>query len=304
MNAEKAGVIDVLMKKIIVDVSVIRKNGKPILKLFSEQFLIGKILNRLVRIIVLFIDISPLTGVFERIKNSLSTSDRPYFQQAIDACQIKVVAKGLKLSNIKKTGPAVFYANHPLCGADVFVILSEIEKVRPDIKVVVATFLENFPGLTEHCFVINNLIGDESARDYNSDKIPKINQHIADGGALLVFPAGALSSWIGNDKRYAKDPEWKKGFIKFAEAHPETDFYPIFVEGQPSQTHLKLRSRCRHLANAYVFKDLCNQVGTTATIHIGDPIPLTALQNQDYPAQIAYLRERLYALGAEYINAC
>lgn len=293
---------DILMRKVIIDVKVVEKNGKQTLKLFSEKFLAGKVLNIIVKFIGIFVDLTTLGLVLERMNTSLKKSNESYFKQAIDAFKITVKTKGLDFSHVKKSGPAIFYANHPLCGADVFVVMSEIEKVRPDVKVVVATFLENFPGLKDKCFVVNNLVGDTNAKSYNQEVIQKINKHIADGGALLVFPAGALSTWVDNDRSYAKDIEWRKGFIKFGEAHPETDYYPIFVEGEPSQTHLKLRAFNKHIANAYVFKDLTNQVGTTATIHLASPIKLATISDQSYKYQISYLRNSLYDVGSNYIK--
>ena len=293
---------DILMRKVVIDVTVVENNGKPYLKLFSEKFFAGKALNLIVRIIGKFVDLMTLGMVLERMDKSLKVDEKPYFDQTIDALKINVKTKGLDLSKIKKTGPAVFYANHPLCGADVFVVMSQIAKVRPDVKDVVATFLENFPGLTDHCFVVNNLVGDTNAKSYNKEKIKDVNQHVADGGALLVFPAGALCTWVDGDRTYARDIEWKKGFIKFGEAHEDTDYYPVFIEGEPSQTHLKLRAFNKHLANAYVFKDLSNQVGTTATINLGNPIKLKTIQDKDYKYQISYLRNCLYDVGSSYIK--
>ena len=78
---------------------------------------------------------------------------------------------------------------------------------------------------------------------------------------------------------FCVDTEWKKGFIKFGELHEDTDYYPVFVESEPSQTHLKLRNISKHLGNAYVFRELTNLVGTTAIINIGNPIKLSILSH-------------------------
>ncbi len=298
---QKVSFGDNLMKWVIIDPQVIEKGNRKIIKLFGEKFLLGKILNKIVFLVSLLVDLETLFMVLIRLRESLKTSTEPYFKQTIDAFQCKVNNKGIDLSKIKKEGPAVFYANHPLAGMDVFAVMSQLEKVRPDVKVVVATFLENFPGLEGKCFVVNNQLYD-GAKEYNKDKMTQINDHIKNGGALLIFPSGKLSRWEGS-KFHAVDAEWKKGFIKIGEHHTETDYYPVFLEGEPSKTYLRLQSISRHLANPYVFKELSNRVGTDADLHIGPAIKLASIQDKSYPEQITFLRQRLYGLGHEYFNA-
>lgn len=298
---QKVNFGDKLMKWVIIDPQVIEKGNRKIIKLFGEKYLLGKVLNKIVFLLSLVIDLETLLMVLIRLRKSLAISNEPYFKQTIDAFKCKVTNKGLDLSKVKKEGPAIFYANHPLAGLDVFAVLSEIEKVRPDVKVVAATFLENFPGLEGKSFIVNNQLYD-GAKDYNKDKIQQINDYIKNGGALLIFPSGKLSRWEGS-KFHAVDAEWKKGFIKIGENHEDTDYYPVFVEGEPSKTYLRLQSISRHLANPYVFKELSNRVGTDAVLHFGPAIKLASIQDRSYPDQIAFLRQRLYGLGHEYFNA-
>lgn len=293
---------DKLMKWVIIDPQVIEKGNRKVIKLFGEKFLLGKVLNKMVAFISLFVDLETLLMVLIRLRKSLANSSDPYFKQTIDAFQCNVTKKGIDFSKVKKEGPAIFYANHPLAGLDVFAVLSEIEKVRPDVKVVAATFLENFPGLEGKSFIVNNQLYD-GAKDYNKDKITQINDYIKQGGALLIFPSGKLSRWEDGSTFHAVDAEWKKGFIKIGENHEDTDYYPIFVEGEPSKTYLRLQSISRHLANPYVFKELSNRVGTDATVHFGPGIKLASIQDKTYPEQIQFLRQRLYGLGHEYFNA-
>ncbi len=296
-----AGCGDYLMKKAVIDVKVTEHNGNKKLKIFTEDNYIGRILNKVSLLFNNKLGLEKLKYAIDRLQTSLAKSDRPYFEQFISSFRIKTKVVNGDFSKVKKTGPVVFYANHPLSGGDVFALMSEIEKVRPDVKVVVASFLESIPGLKNEAFVVNVLKGEE-AKKYNKKMIEVINSHVREGKALLIFPAGSVSAWTPDNKIYAQDPIWKKGFIKFGEQSDDTTYHPIFVEGEPSEDYLKLREKSVNLSNAYIFKELSNQINSTLSFHLGNGIKLNKLKSFSYSEQISYFRGKLYNLGTNYFH--
>ena len=84
-SKQKLGLGDKLMKWVIIDPQVKEINGKRKIKLFSEVNLLGKILNVFVGIVSKVVDIETLLMVLMRLRESLKSSNEPYFKQAIDA---------------------------------------------------------------------------------------------------------------------------------------------------------------------------------------------------------------------------
>ncbi len=287
------------MNKAVLDIKVVIKDGKRKLKIFTDSNAVGRFFNTISGFFNNTLGLDRLKEAIYRLQKNLIEMKGPYFAKLADAFKLKSqITKG-DFSKVPRDKPVVFIAPHPLSGIDTFLLMKEIEKVRPDTKVVVASFLESIPGLAENAFVVNVLKTPE-AKEYNKEMIKIINKHVAEGNSLLIFPSGSVSRWDEGTKVHAVDPEWKKGFIKFGEQSEDTVYVPLFVEGEPSQQYLKMREKNTTLSNALIFKELSSQIGSTVKFQIGDNINLKDLERFSYEEKIDYFRAKLYSLGTDY----
>ncbi len=288
-----------LMEKAVLDIRVVIKDGQRRLKIFTESTAVGRFLNTVSGLFKNTLGLENLKNAIYRLQRNLKKMDGPYFAKLSQAFRLKAkITKG-NFDNVPKDKPVIFYANHPLSGIDAFLMMKEIEQVRPDTKVIAASFLESIPGFAENAYIVNVLKTPE-AREYNQEMIKIINQHVKEGKSLLIFPAGSVSRWDEGARTYAMDPEWKKGFIKFGEQSEETTYIPLFVEGEPSEAYLKTREKNVTLSNALIFKELSNQINSTVRFQVGEGIRLSDLHYFSYEEKISYLRAKLYDQGTEY----
>ena len=296
----RAGVIDNcsknFMKKAVVDVKVVDKK----LVIFTQENSVGRSLNKIFKLFKKTLRLDELKKSIINLGKLVQTPG-PFFGKVSEAFELNAKNYGIDLSHIKKEGSAIFYANHPLSGAEGFAIMEELEKVRPDIKALGASYLESLPGFKENVFIVDVSRTKEASRR-NKKTIIDISRHIKNGGSLLIFPAGSVSAWQSKNAQYAIDPIWREGFIKFAQRNADTSFYPLFVEGEPSKKYLKLRQKQPLLSNAYVFRELANQKGRTINYHLGKAIEHKQISQYELEEQIHYLRAKLYSLGTEYIR--
>lgn len=284
-----------LMQNAAIDMKVVETNGKLSLSVFKPDHWVGRWLNRIAGVFKNPLRLDDLARAIYRLDRNLDAS-KPYFSQVADAFYLNPRFHGENLSTLPKSGPTIFYLNHPLSGADAFAVMVEIEKIRPDAKVIAANYLESLPGFKEHAFIVNVLKTPE-AKATNRAVLAEVNAHIKNGGALVIFPAGSVSVRAkGVKSGYPFDPEWKAGILRFGEQSPNTVFHPIFVGGQPSEQYLRLRDFSVGLSNAYVFRELANQIGTTIDFTLGKPISQKELLAIPEATRIETLRTRLYQL--------
>ncbi|MEN8249622.1 MAG: hypothetical protein ABFS32_11870 [Bacteroidota bacterium] len=290
-----------LVKKIIIDIKVSENSkGERKLTFFTTKTFFGKVLNQGIKLFAKKLNLKDLEGIIYRIQKDLNPH-KLYFKHTAKAFGFKIKVTGLPFSDVKKEGPIIFYANHPLSGADAFALASEIEKIRPDIKTIASTYVESIPGLRENSFVVNVFDGPD-VRELNKKKFDMINKHISQGNSLLIFPAGSMSCWSDDNQVYALDPPWRVGIARIGEQSPDTVFIPVFVQGEPSDEYLNLRKKSPALASILVFKELARQKDGEIDFVVGEGISINELKDLSYQDKVDYLRASLYSLGTDYFK--
>ncbi len=107
---------------------------------------------------------------------------------------------------LPESGPCLVIANHPYGGVDALALASLCSERRADTLILANAELAKLPGISEWILPLDILSGKEAARR-NIASLKKAHQHLAEGGVLGVFPAGAVSRWDW-EKGEIRDPEW------------------------------------------------------------------------------------------------
>lgn len=176
---------------------------------------------------------------------------------------------------VHKTGRVIIAANHPLGGLDGMGFISEVHKIRHDVKFLVNDILMNVKPLQDVFLGVNK-------HGANAKKsLIQVERQFASDAATLIFPAGMVSR-LQHGKIF--DLQWHKSFITKSVKY-QTDIIPAFVEGNNSprfyrvakwrkKLGLKLNIEMLLLPSEMFF-----QKGKTITIHFGRPIPAYIIKN-------------------------
>jgi putative hemolysin len=172
-----------------------------------------------------------------------------------------------------------------------------VSKVRPDFVVLTHIVLRRAPEAAPFILPID-FSGATGAEQTNLASRATARAHLAKGGAVVVFPAGGISTTP--DKfglKPAVDGRWQP-FVSQLIQRSKATVVPIWFGGQNSRlfqiaSHVSLTLRL-----SLIFHEVKTRIGTALPVAIGAPIPFTSLAAlKDRQALADELRARVYALA-------
>jgi len=224
---------------------------------------------------------------------------RPFCDLAIEALQITPHARPDPAERVPATGPLIIIANHPFGGADGLVLQSLISRVRPDVKSMGNFLLAQIPDLRESTIFVDPFDRPGRAAQ-NARGVREAVRWVTNGGALVIFPAGEVSSIRRND-RLAEDALWQDSVTRLIRTCA-APVLPVFVEGVNSAWFYGLGPLHPLLRTAMLPRELLRQQRRDVTIHFGRVIAPKQLERLDIRDATAYLRMRTYAVGARVLQ--
>ncbi len=148
---------------------------------------------------------------------------------ALDRMNIKLIHSGEPLSSIPLSGPQIFVANHPHGLVDGFALDHLIASQRPDTKIMAMYALGNIPEYEETLILVDPM-KKRSRQSLNVGSWRKVYKQVSSGGALVVFPAGAVSRYQPSHNR-VKDSDWSPHIAAIARRTGAT-VIPLFIHGR------------------------------------------------------------------------
>lgn len=251
-----------------------------------------------------------LEGAVERVF-ALSQLDRMYralppvagsdafLQQVLDAFHIQVQCDEHALLRIPSSGALVVVANHPFGALEGVLLAQQLRHVRSDVKILANHLLERVPELRD-LFIGVDPFGGAAASRRNRRGLKQALDHLQAGGALVVFPAGAVSHHrLGHG---TSDPAWHTSVARLLR-HSRAQALPVYFPGHNSLSFHLAGLLHPRLRTALLARELLNKRQRQMAIHIGHPLPFAQLQALDDAALTAQLRLRCYALAARQVTA-
>jgi putative hemolysin len=200
------------------------------------------------------------------------------------------------LNAIPKTGALVVVANHPYGVLDGLIINQLMSNVRTDFKVLTNGVLCKAPEANANLLPID-FDETEDALKTNLQTRKAAREILKNGGCIVVFPAGGVSSTPTWRDKVAQDTEWQP-FIGSLIHRSKADVLPIFFEGQNSRLFQVIGAISLTARTALYFKELADRIGSRVGVAIGDTIPYHSLEK--FPEKrdlLKHLRQETYRLG-------
>ncbi|MDO9542519.1 MAG: GNAT family N-acyltransferase [Kiritimatiellia bacterium] len=241
------------------------------------------------------LSIKALNDAYERLAffSTLSNRDN-VFQNCLDCVQAHYAISEQDIRKIPKQGPLVVVANHPFGGLEGVVLGDIIFRARPDVKVLGNYLLQHLAELREWIIPVDPF-GNRASSIANSKAIKEAIRWVADGGALVTFPAGEVAHFAWGQAKIT-DPKWSPhvgAIIK----HAQSEVLPVFFPGANSLLFQIAGLFHSRLRTALLPHELIHKSSQAMNVYIGKVIPWKRLQHfNDNEAIIEYLRNCTFFL--------
>lgn len=201
------------------------------------------------------------------------------------------------LARIPREGPLLVVANHPYGLVDGFALCWLISQVRPDFQLLINSVLVQAPETRKHLLPLD-FSCTKQAQETNIRSRAAARTHLGEGGALLVFPAGGISTAPDRlGRRPAMDAPWQ-GIVGQLAQRARCPVLPVHFEGQNSRLFQMVSHVSVTLRLALMAGEIRRRFGTRVGMTIGDVIAPDELASiTDRKALAAELCRRTYALG-------
>lgn len=223
-----------------------------------------------------------------------------FLRFTLDVLGIQYQVQQGNIQHIPQSGPTVVVANHPL-GCVEGVILAEILRaVRHDVKILANQYLKTVPELDE-LFIGVDVFEGEKAIKANIRALREANRHLAEGGLLLMFPAGEVS---GYDKatRQITDKTWSHSVSRLI-CKNKAVTVPVYIDGRNSH-RFYMAGRIHPLLRTLMLgRELLNKRDRQINLAIGENIGYGEIKGLEERQLVNYLRLNTYLLGCQLKKA-
>jgi putative hemolysin len=239
----------------------------------------------------------------ERVHQRLAAveDDRTLPERLLDDLEITYRISDRDLDNVPHRGPAVIVANHPSGILDGAVLACILRRLRPDVRFLANSILSAFPEIRDLLIPLD-LSNRPAASRANIGGLRQALDHLARGGLLVIFPAGAVSHFRWKE-RSTTDPDWNPGSARLVSVASQcvkgVVVVPVYISGSNSFTFRALGVLHPRFRTAMLVRELLNKRRSSVEVRAGKAI--TAEKLNAMPAdrdRIEYLRWRAYLLAS------
>ena len=200
-----------------------------------------------------------------------------------------------ELAKIPAEGPCIVVANHPHGMIDGLYMMTVLQKVRKDFRLMANYFLGQYTQLRP-LFVEVNPFGGRAAVKQNIASARFATQFIQDGHLLMMFPGGEVSS-LDAKTRKIMDPEWDTGVARFVEK-TGAPVVPMFIHGRNSNLFQGAGLINPRLRTALLVREMMNKRGHDMSATVGEKIDANMLCELGSREKMShYLRSKTYLVG-------
>ena len=220
-----------------------------------------------------------------------------FFDVAIKALSLDLRYDADRLAALPKEGPLVVVSNHPFGVLDGIVMCALMRRARPDFLVLTNAVLLRAPEMRAHMLPIDFTETMEAQRA-NVASRTKALKHLQNGGCVVIFPAGAVSTSPDRlGRRPAVDPPWTPYVARLVQS-AQAPVVPIYFPGQNSRLFQIVSHISVTLRLALFFHEVRRRIGARFDVRIGETISFDQLAPlTDRKALTQVLRAATYALS-------
>ncbi|MDW1813302.1 lysophospholipid acyltransferase family protein, partial [Vibrio sp. Vb2362] len=201
------------------------------------------------------------------------------------------------LDSVPKQGATVIVANHPLGCVEGVILAELLLMVRDDIQILANQYLKTVPELDQLFIGVDVFEGKDAVKS-NMKALRAANRHLANGGLLLVFPAGEVSQLVDAKQQRLEDKAWTRSVSSLIRKNKATTV-PVFISGQNSKRFYMAGKIHPLLRTLMLGRELLNKHAQTINLSFGQAIKFKELNTLNDDQVVNYLRLNTYLLNRE-----
>ena len=222
-----------------------------------------------------------------------------FWDGCMDKLELNVQFDKSKIKNIPKEGPLVIVDNHPFGVLDGLVICWISKMIRNEFKVLTHALLLRAPETKGYLLPID-FSGTREALMTNIETRKTARSFLDDGGTIVVFPGGTVSTTNTVFTKEAYDPKWRNFTARLIKQSKAT-IVPIYFYGQNSRLFHLASHISETLRSALLFHEVRRRINSSVPLIIGDPIEFNSLEKNITNDELSnYLRSLTYKLNPIY----
>ncbi len=235
--------------------------------------------------------ISTINKIYNKHKH---LKDLEFFTALLGDLEIKFEIPEEDLKRIPKTGAFITVSNHPLGGIDGILLLKLLIENRPDYKIIANFLLQRIEPMKPFIMPVNPF-EDKKDKKSSLSGLKNALEHLRDGNALGVFPAGEVSTY--KDGRLIVDKPWEESAIKLIQK-AQVPVIPIYFHARNSRFFYLLSKLNSKFRTAKLPSEVLSQKGRVIKVRIGKPIPVKELEEYDNTQDFCdFIRKKTYMLA-------
>lgn len=252
--------------------------------------------QRLIRMVQPVIESALRFPTMNRIYRQIHArpDSRQFCDRALEALGVTVNITLGDAARIPSTGPVVLIANHPMGGIDGLAMLSIMQRIRPDGRMVGNYMMSILPDLREAYFFVDPFGGEGAVRRNLATMRRSINW-LLDGHMLATFPAGEVAHFRFRERAIV-DPPWNDSIARII-LRTGASVVPIYFEGRNSTLFHAAGFVHPRLRTMMLPSEMLGHRRRPIHVRIGRPIPFDVLKRHADSASLTeYLRLRTQLL--------
>ena len=266
------------------------------LDIVIERMLGGKVPSFVTKAAEKFLCLPQINEIYDsasKLNNKVENGVN-LFDQLLNKLGVNLEGTDEDSKRIPREGPLLVVANHPYGGLDGLVLGSLLAKSRPDFRIMVNSLVSRFEGFRPWLLEVD-IMQEEGAAVRNLGALLESVRWLRQGGCLVLFPAGEVSSWNWKSLR-VEDPEWTQHAAALARMTDATTL-PIGVEGENGPFFQGAGLIHPYLRTFMLSRELWNKRNQSVKIRVGVPVPTSRMKGfLNVQAATDFLRATVDAL--------
>ena len=219
-----------------------------------------------------------------------------FWDGCVDLLKLDIDFDEEKIKKIPSEGPLMIVANHPFGVLDGLVICWLTSKIRSKFKVLTHSLLLRASETKDFLLPID-FSDNKKAMITNLETRKTARKILDEGGTIVVFPGGTVSTTKRFYNKTALDPSWRNFTSRLIKRSKPT-ILPLHFTGQNSFLFQTASHISETLRSSLLFHEVKRRINTKVPVIIGDPINYSDIDENLSNTELSeFLRNTTYKIN-------